>query len=111
MVAPRKNPAALFAFWRATPVAFVDLPPVLAKVMVNTPVFGLIEPVNEFIGLPGNFTNVSLLVTATLKVRLESALPPEISSVPDGRSIAAVFGEGLVHGEPCTTIEFVKPFA
>ena len=72
--------------------AVVALPAPLPNVIVNKPVLGLIEPENEFVGLPGNFTSALLLLTATLKDSGDSRLPPEMSSCPDGKSIGAVCG-------------------
>ena len=107
----RKKPEALVTFWSTAPVpVVVALPAPLPKVIVSKPVFGLFVPVNELVGLPANLTNVLLLLIATLKESGDNRVPLEMSSRPDGRSIAETCAGGLVQAEPCTETRLVKPF-
>ena len=87
----------------------VAFPIPLPNVIVNNPVRELIVPVSEFVGLPGNFARALLLLTATLKSNGTDKFPPETSRLPDVKSIAAVWADGVVQGENCADTLLVNP--
>ena len=108
LVGVRKYPPALVEFWRMTPKAWLVVPP-LAKVRVKRPVFGVMDPVKEFVGNAPRLRSMLLLAVTLVKARVRLLF--EITSCPLVIRIADLPTGGLVQGEPWRERMLVKPLA